>query len=100
VLGYKVATVTYDSARVLNRVKRRRNLKMTLIADLGSRVIRAFGLLNEGNPPGSPAHGVAHPIVLVLDKNGTVTHRFSNANYTASPPLDLVLNVLRDREKS
>ena len=92
--------MTYDPARVLNRVKRRRNLKMTLIADLGSRVIRAFGLLNESYPPGSPAHGVAHPIVLILDKNGTVTHRFSNANYTVSPPLDLVLKALRVRRQS
>ena len=92
--------VTYDSARVLSRVQRRRNLKLTLIADLGSRVIRAFGLLNERYPLGSPAHGVAHPIVLVLDKNGAVTHRFSNANYTVSPPLDLVLKALRSRGKS
>ncbi len=92
--------VTYDPARVLKRVKRRRNLKITLIADLGSRVIRAFGLLNESYPPGSAAHGVAHPIVLVLDKNGTVTHRFSNANYTVSPPMDLVLKQLRGRGKS
>ena len=46
---------------------------MTLIADHGSRVIRAFGLLNERYPQGSAVHGVAHPIVIVLDKNGTVT---------------------------
>ena len=46
------------------------------------------------------APGVAHPIVLVLDNYGAVSHRFSDANYTVSPPLDLVLKVLRGRGKS
>ncbi len=66
-----------------------------MLADPNSEVIRAFGLLNQDYPPGSYAHGVAHPIVIVFDANGTVTHRFSRAGYVRRPDLDLVLAELR-----
>ena len=44
---------------------------------------------------GSYAHGVAHPIIIVFDVNGTVSHQFSRAGYVRRPNLDLVLAELR-----
>ena len=87
--------MTYDAEKQLNRFQRRRNLKMTLIADPKSAVIRKFGLFDERYSRGSYAYGVAHPIILVLDADGTVTHRFSDADYSVRPPLDLVLRALK-----
>ena len=94
-MGYEVATVTYDSVEQLSRFAKRRDIKYPVLADPGSEVIRAFGLLNEDYPAGSYAHGVAHPIIIVFDATGTVTHRFSRAGYVRRPNLDAVLAELR-----
>jgi peroxiredoxin len=79
------------------RFAKRRKMKIPVLADKGSQVIRAFGLLNQDYPEGSYAHGVAHPIVIVFDENGIVTHRFSRAGYVRRPNIDLVLKELRKK---
>ena len=70
-------------------------MKYPVLADPNSEVIRAFGLLNEDYPVGSYAHGVAHPITIVFDANGVVTHRFSRRGYVQRPNIDAVLTELR-----
>lgn len=87
--------MTYDSAEQLSRFARQRKMKYPVLADLNSEVIRAFGLLNEDYPAGSYAHGVAHPIVIVFNAGGIVTHRFSRAGYVRRPNIDAVLTQLR-----
>ena len=93
-LGYKVATVTYDPAKDLSRFQRRRSLQLTLLADTGSKVIRAFGLFDERYPAGTYIYGVAHPMIVVLDKSGSVTHRFSDINNQRRPTAQFVLRAL------
>lgn len=94
-LGYEVATVTYDGLPVLQRLDSRRNIAYPMLSDEKSEVIEAFGLLNENYPPDSPYRGVPHPAIIVLDAEGTVSHRFSEAGYVRRPPVDDVLDVLR-----
>ena len=65
-----------------------------MLADSGSEVIRAFDVLNETYGPGSYAYGVAHPIIIVLDGEGIVTHRFSRTDYARRPNIDAVLMAL------
>jgi len=72
---------------------------LTLISDPKSLVIREFGLLNESYSRGSYSYGVAHPIILVLDQTGQVTHRFSSAGYTSRPSVNLVLKALQGPEQ-
>lgn len=50
--------------------------------------------MNEDYPEGSYAHGVAHPIVIVFDADGVVSHRFSRAGYGQRPDIDAVLDAL------
>ncbi len=83
---------------MLSRFSRRRKIHYPVLADPNSEVIRAFGLLNENYPPGSYAHGVAHPIVIVLGPDGTVTHRFSRAGYVRRPNIDAVISVLGGKQ--
>jgi len=94
-LGYKITTITYDDAQTLKRFRRRMAPNLTMIADLKSSLIRKLGLLNESYSRGSYAYGVAHPIILVLNRNGRVTHRFSNTGYFSRPSIDLVLKALK-----
>ncbi len=94
-LGYEVATVTYDAPQTLRRFDSRRNIAYPTLSDQRSTIIRAFGLLNENYPPDSPYFGVPHPAIVVLDAQGTVSHRFSEAGYVRRPSVDDVLAVLR-----
>ena len=87
--------MTYDGVPEITRFAKRRKIKFPVLADKGSEVIRAFGLLNEDYPAGSYAHGVAHPIVIVFDENGIVTHRFSRAGYVRRPNIDAVISALK-----
>jgi len=65
-----------------------------MLADPDSEVIRAYGLLNEDYQPGSYAYGVAHPMVLVFDGDGTLKRRFSSAGYAHLPERDIILAEL------
>ncbi|MDH3233168.1 MAG: peroxiredoxin family protein [Alphaproteobacteria bacterium] len=94
-LGYRVAVISYDSLSAIKNFSEGRGIKYTLLSDKGSKIIRAFGLLNEGHPPGSFGHGIPHPIVFAIDPKGVIRHRFSEATYRRRPNIDTVLKVLR-----
>ena len=66
-----------------------------MLSDVGSNIIRAFGLLAENYPEGSFYYGVPHPVIVVLDADGRVSHRFSERHYSTRPQIDDVLTVLR-----
>jgi peroxiredoxin len=87
-------TVTYDRVSELSRFAKARNIGITLLSDKGSKIIRATGLINGANPPNSWAHGVAHPMILVLDGDGAISHRFSKDGYWSRPTVDIVLEAL------
>ncbi len=93
-LGYKVAILTYDSVDDLKRFAGRRNISYTLLSDPESEVIRAFDLLNERYRSGSPAFGVPHPAIFVIDPDGFVAHRFAEDTYSSRTKIDLVLEAL------
>jgi len=67
-----------------------------MLSDVGSDIIRAFGLLAENYPQGSFYYGVPHPAIVVLDAAGNVSHRFSERHYTTRPDIEDVLAVLRE----
>src|SRR5262249_11802664 len=53
-----------------------------LLSDPESKVIRAFGILNEADyPPGQMAHGVPYPGTFVTDAKGIVRSRFFEKTY-------------------
>ena len=66
-----------------------------MLSDLGSDIIRAFGLLAENYPQGSFYYGVPHAAIVVLDTEGQVSHRFSERHYTTRPKIEDILAVLR-----
>ena len=79
----------------LRRLEQRQKIDYPMLSDVNSDIIRAFGLLAENYPQGSFYYGVPHPAIVVLDDEGKVSHRFSEAHYTVRPEIDDVLEVLR-----
>lgn len=79
--GLGIAALSYDSVAVLADFASRRGISFPLLSDPGSRIIRAFGLLNPEYPEGDPAHGVPYPGTLVADHAGRVRQRFFESAY-------------------
>lgn len=71
--GLGVAALSYDSIDVLGDFATRKGITYPLLSDPESRIIRAFGLMNEIDyPPGDAAYGVPFPGTFVTDARGVV----------------------------
>jgi len=79
--GLNVAAISYDSVAVLKDSAARRGITFPLLSDEDSRVIRAFGILNENAPQDSFVYGVPNPGTYVLDAAGVVTAKYFEEDY-------------------
>lgn len=98
-LGYRIATVTNDSVETLARVAQRCGSVFALLSDRNAKVIEAFGLVDAQYPPDSAWYGTAHPMIFVIDPQGTIIHRYSNRNFRDRPDIDAILAQLRRQAK-
>jgi hypothetical protein len=80
--GLGLAALSYDSVAILKDFATRKEINFPLLSDPESKVIRAFGILNDTDyPPGQMAHGVPYPGTLVIDANGIVRSKFFERTY-------------------
>ena len=80
--GLGVAAVSYDSVEIVKDFATRKRISFPLLSDPESKVIRAFGLLNEADyKPGSLEHGVPYPGTFVTDAAGIVRSKFFEKTY-------------------
>lgn len=86
--------ITRDEVGTVSRFARRRGISMPLIADADGGIIRAFGVTSRMYPEGSAFHGIAHPVVIVVDTAGIVRHRFSSEDPYTRPEPELVLGAI------
>jgi peroxiredoxin len=50
--------MSYDSVGSLKNFAERQHITCPLLSDADSKIIRAYGILNETVRPGSPAYGI------------------------------------------
>lgn len=91
--------MTNDPVAVHARFAAGRQIAYTLLADEKSAIIKAFGVIDQRYPATSRWHGLAVPIIFVIDAGGVVTHRFSSRDYRDRPSIDSVLEALRNRAR-
>jgi peroxiredoxin len=101
--GYELFVVSYDSVDVLAEAAEELGLRITMLADPGSRFISSLGLLNEAIAHQDEADGVeyspdelgaAHPGIFVLDEDGHVTERLFHRHYRIRPTGRTLLETL------
>ena len=69
-----------------------------LLSDLGSRVIREYGILNDRfGEEGGVLYGVPYPGVYVTDEDGVVVAKFFNDAYTKRDSPELYLDAALGR---
>ena len=74
--GLKVAALSYDSGALLADFARRKAITYPLLADPDSRVIRAFGILNENFPKDHDWFGVPFPGTYIVNEKGIVSAKY------------------------
>ena len=76
-----IAAISYDSVAVLKHFAERKGIRIPLLSDADSKMIRAFGLLNEEVPKNTPFYGVPHPVTYIVDERGVVKSRHFEEDY-------------------
>ncbi len=89
-----VAVITYDSIEQLQSFAREQEVTYPLLRDADSRHIKAYGILNTRYEQGSPAYGVPHPGILLIDREGIIRMKFAERSYRDRPDFaDVVAGV-------
>ncbi len=80
--GLGVAILSYDSVAILKDFGTRKGIHIPMLSDPESKVIRAFGILNENIEKNSPVYGIPFPGTYVLDTRGVVKSKYFHDDYT------------------
>lgn len=89
--GLGVAAISYDSRDTLRRFADAQHITYPLLSDVGSAVIRKFGILNSNIPEGNMFHGIPFPGDYVLAPDGTVRDKHFLPNYQTRPTASGIL---------
>lgn len=87
--------ITRDPVPVLARFSEAEAIGYPLLSDAANVIIPAFGVANERFPKDSPWYGIAHPVILVVNAEGIVRHRFYEPDYRDRPDAETILELLR-----
>ena len=81
-MGIKLFAISYDSVDVLSGFAREYGIKFPLLADVGSRVIRKFGILSTLIKPEEEEYfGIPNPGSYLVDEDGGITEKFFHREY-------------------
>ena len=93
----QVVGVSYDSADVLQKFAKDRKIRYPLLSDPESRMIRAYGVLNE--KAGGRAKGVPHPGTFVIARDGKIHAILPGTVRQRHPVADLIKSVKEQPKK-
>jgi len=88
--GINVVGVSYDSVETLAKFGEAGGIQFPLLADPDSKVIRQFGVLNESMKEGSKKFGIARPVTVMVNRDGTVAGKVMSQDYVRHSTGDLV----------
>jgi len=79
--GLGLAAISYDSVAVLKFFADRKSIQFPLLSDEESKVIRAFGILNQKVPQTSEFFGIPNPVTYIVDEKGVIQSVTSDEDY-------------------
>jgi peroxiredoxin len=75
--GIKLYVVSYDARDALADFARAHGIEFPMLSDVGSRVIRRYGILNTQVPTHqAPFYGIPYPGSYVTDEDGRIVAKF------------------------
>jgi peroxiredoxin len=91
--GVQVVGISYDSPETLAKAVSKHGLQLTLLADVGSRVIEAYGVRNAALT--GRGAGVPHPTVFIIDRAGVIRAKLQREGYKDRPEADEIIAAAR-----
>lgn len=79
--GLSVAAISYDSPAILKSFSERMKITYPLLSDPDSKIIRAYGILNETAPKGM-TYGIPYPGTYILNPKGVVVEKYFEDDYS------------------
>ena len=89
--GLGLAAISYDSPAVLKAFADREHVGFPLLSDTDSKVIRSYGILNEGVEKGTFTYGIPHPGTYLLDAGGVVVAKYFEEDYRVRDTAESIL---------
>jgi hypothetical protein len=79
--GLTVVAISYDSVAVLKNFGDRHHITYAMLSDPDSKIIRAFGILNESVPKTTAQYGIPYPGTFIVDSRGKVISKYFEDDY-------------------
>lgn len=79
--GLGVAAISYDSPAILRSFADRQHITFPMLSDPDSKIIRAYGILNETVPVRDPTFGIPYPGTYIVDAQGKVVVKHFEDDY-------------------
>ena len=79
--GLGIVAISYDSPAVLKNFADRQHITFPMLSDPNSKIIRAYGILNETVPASEPTFGIPYPGTYIVDTHGKVLSKFFEDDY-------------------
>jgi peroxiredoxin len=98
--GYCLYAVSYDTQEQLRNFADQHGIPYPLLSDLGSAVIKRFGILNTLILPDEPGHrwyGIPFPGTYVTDETGVVVRKFFHQHHAIRESGETMLDQLFGR---
>ena len=92
-LGFKIATLTYDSVETLKEVEEDQGAPFPLLHDEAVTHVDALGIRNPQYAPGHRAYGIPLPGVMLIDAGGVIRYKFAEERYQDRPDLSYILEA-------
>lgn len=90
----RLVALSYDPVGTLKSFHLEHAPQLTFLSDPQSRVIKAFGILNQREKPGSRGFGIPNPGIIIVDSRGIIRLKFAEKSYRKRPQIDTVLNAI------
>ncbi|PAJ74257.1 AhpC/TSA family protein [Pseudoalteromonas sp. NBT06-2] len=74
-LGYGLAAVSYDNSEVLKTFSEKHNMSYPLLSDIDAKTMINYDILNTQYNKGTEHYGIPHPGVIIINKQGNITHK-------------------------
>jgi len=94
-----VVAVSYDSVKTLAGFGKQNKIRFPLLSDADSKVIEAYGILNEDVRPGSREDGVPHPGTFLIGQDGVIRAKLFYTIFKRHTPQELIETASQLRKK-
>ncbi len=93
-LGVNLVAVSYDKPEAIANFVDSKSIEFPLLSDVETQTVQAFGILNETVKADSPAYGIPHPGMVMVDAEGAVVFKRALPSYRDRPDVEEIISAI------